>query len=143
MISDYHTLTSAAGFNHGKIVELLLEIGADPEARDTSGITPFLLAVTHAASYSVQVLLDKGADKTALDSSLNSCLHLAINYCKTEMVKTLLGKDKDTLLQLKDKHLKTVFHLAAGMKDSEVALHISLFSQPIQQLETVLASVSK
>lgn len=59
------------------------------------------------------------------------------------MVKTLLGKDKDALLQLKDKHLKTVFHLAAGMKDSEVALHISLSSQPIQQLETVLASFSK
>ena len=123
------TFTSAAEFNHGRIVELLLEIGADVEARDTAEMTPFLLAVTHAASHSVQVLLDNGADKTAVDSSLNSCLHLAISYCKTEMVKILLGKDKDKLLQLKDKNLNTVFHFAAGKKDSEVGIHAFLSFQ--------------
>ena len=115
------TFSSAAAFNHGRIVELLLENGADPEAKDILAMTPFLMAATLGASQSARVLLDHGVDITATDSSLNSCLHLAISYRRVEMVKLLLERGKDKLLPLKDKNLSTVLHLAAGLEDSKVS----------------------
>ena len=111
----------AAAFNRGRIVELLLENGADPEARDMLAMTPFLMAVTLGASQSAKVLLDHGVDITATDSSLNSCLHLAVSYRRVEMVKMLLERGRDKLLPLKDKNLSTVLHLAAGLEDSKVS----------------------
>ena len=115
------TFSSAAAFNHGRIVELLLENGADPEAKDMLAMTPFLMAATLGASQSAKVLLDHGVDITATDSSLNSCIHLAISYRRVEMVKLLLERGKDKLLTLKDKNLSTVLHLAAGQEDSKVS----------------------
>ena len=112
--------SSAAAFNHGRIAELLLENGADPEAKDMLAMTPLLMAVTMGGNQSAKVLLDHGADITATDSSLNSCLHLAISFCRVEMVKMLLERGKDKLLPLKDKNLSTVLHLAAGLQDSKV-----------------------
>lgn len=122
------TFSRAAAFNHGRIVRLLLENGADPEAKDMLAMTPFLMAVTLGASQSAKVLLDHGVDITATDSSLNSCLHLAISYRRVEMVKMLLEKGKEKLLPLKDKNLRSVLHLAAGLEDSKVSFrpHIGL-----------------
>ena len=120
--------SSAAAFNHGRIVELLLENGADLEAKDTLWMTPFLIAVTHGANQSVKVLLDHGAEITATDASLNSCLHLAIMYRKPEIVRILTERDTDKVLLLKDKDLQTVFHLAAGLEDSKVFV-LHLFSK--------------
>jgi len=98
-----------------------LENGADPEAKDMLAMTPFLMAVTLGGSQSAKILLDHGADITATDSSLNSCLHLAIKYKRAEMVKMLLERDTDQMLILsKDKDLRSVFHLAAGLENSEV-----------------------
>ena len=115
------TFSRAAAFNHGQIVELLLENGADPEAKDMLAMTPFLIAATLGASQSAKVLLDQGVDITATDSSLNSCLHLAISYRRIEMVKMLLERGRNKLLPLKDKNLSTVLHLAAGLEDSKVS----------------------
>ena len=115
------TFSRAAAFNHCQIVELLLENGADPEAKDMLAMTPFLIAATLGASQSAKVLLDHGVDITATDSSLNSCLHLAISYRRIEMVKMLLERGRNKLLPLKDKNLSTVLHLAAGLEDSKVS----------------------
>ena len=118
------TFHSAAAFNRSQIVELLLDNGADPEAEDFLSMTPFLMAVTLGATQSAKILLDRGAVITVRDSSLNSCLHLAINYRRPEMVKLLLERGKDKVSQIKDKDLKTVFHLAAGLEDSKVIIFI-------------------
>ena len=84
-------------------------------------MTPFLMAVTLGGSQSAKVLLDHGADITATDSSLNSCLILAIMYERAEMVKMLLERDTGkVLMQSKDKDLRSVFHLAAGLENPEV-----------------------
>lgn len=98
-----------------------MENGADPEAKDMLSMTPFLIAVTQGGSQSTKVLLDHGADITATDSSLNSCLHLAVMYMRAEIVKMLLERDTDKmLLHSKDYDLRSVFHLAAGLENSEV-----------------------
>ena len=112
---------SAAAFNHSRIVDILLESGADLEAKDMLEMTPLLMAVTHGSVQAVKLLVDQGADLTATDSSLNSALHLAIMYRKPEMVKALLEMDSDkVLVQMKDKDLKTVLHLACGLETCEV-----------------------
>ena len=114
-------ICSAAAFNHGRIVEILLDSGADLEAKDVLEMTPLLMAVTHGMVEAAKLLLERGADIRATDSSLNSALHLAILYRRPEMVKLLLEMDGDcVLLQMKDKDVKTVLHLAAGLETSEV-----------------------
>ena len=116
-------ISSAAAYNHGRIVEVLLESGADPEAKDMMQMTPLLIAVTGGAVEAAKRLLDYGVDIKATDSSLNSCLHQAINYRRPEMVTLLLEKDKDRdLIEMKDKDMKTVIHLAAGLETSKVFL---------------------
>ena len=116
-------VSSAAAYNHGRIVEVLLESGADPEAKDVLEMTPLLIAVTSGAVEAAKLLFAHGADITATDSSLNSALHLAIKYRRPEMVKLLLEMDKDRdLIQMKDKDMKTVLHLAAGLETSKVFL---------------------
>ena len=119
------TFPSAAAFNRSRIVQLLLENGADMEAKDMLAMTPFLMAVTMGGSESAKVLLDHGAAITAIDSSLNSCLHLAVMYERVEIVKVLLERDTDkVLIQSKDKDLRSVFHVAAGLENSEVKFYI-------------------
>ena len=114
---------SAATFNHSRIVEILLESGADPEAKDELEMTPLLMAVTRGAVETAKLLLDRGVDITANDSSLNSALHLAIVYGRPEMVKLLLEMDKDgVLVRMRDKDMKTITHLAAGLDTSKVLL---------------------
>ena len=84
-------------------------------------MTPLLMAVTHGTVEAAKLLLERGADITATDSSLNSALHLAILYRRPEMVKLLLAMDNDcVLLRMKDKDVKTVLHLAAGLETCEV-----------------------
>lgn len=97
-----------------------MENGADLETKDQLSMTPLLLAVSHGACHTVKALLDCGADITAVDSSLNSCLHLAVIFNKPEMVKLLLERDGDKLIRCREKDLKTVFHLAAVLKDPKV-----------------------
>lgn len=118
---SYSIISSAAAFNHGRIVEILLDSGAYLEAKDVLEMTPLLMAVTHGKVEAAKLLLERGADITATDSSLNSALHLAIIYRRPEMVKLLLEMDNDcVLLQMKDKDVKTVLHLAAGLETCEV-----------------------
>ena len=98
------------------------------EAKDMLAMTPFLMAVTMGGSESAKVLLDHGADITAIDSSLNSCLHLAVMYERAEIVKVLLERDTDkSLIQSKDKDLRSVFHSAAGLKNSEVKIYLYFY----------------
>ena len=112
---------SAATFNNCRIVELLLDSGADPEAFDINGMTPYLLSVTHGSLDAVRLLLERGVNITATDAVMDSALHLAIQYRKPEMVKMLLEMDKDhVLIKMKDNYLRNAGHLAAGLETSEV-----------------------
>ena len=112
---------SAATFNNCRIVELLLDSGADLEAIDINGMTPYLVSVTHGSLDAVRLLLERGVNITAADAAMNSALHLAIQYRKPEMVKMLLQMDKDhVLIEMKDNYLRNAFHLAAGLETSEV-----------------------
>ncbi|XP_008398616.1 myotrophin [Poecilia reticulata] len=53
----------AADFGHLKVVEYLLEKGADVNATDKHGLTPLICACFEGHCDCVKILLEKGADR--------------------------------------------------------------------------------
>lgn len=102
------------------IAQILIENGADREAKDIMDLTPFLIAVAFGAKETAEMLLDQGANTMATDSTCNSCLHLAVKHGQVEMVRMLLDRGKGQLMALRNNELKTVMHLAATKENTEV-----------------------
>lgn len=59
----------AAAKGHSYAIELLVQYGADLEARDKDGLTPFHYATKNHQDQAIQFLLDHGADFHALDNN--------------------------------------------------------------------------
>jgi len=99
----------AAQKGHAEIVRILLEHGADVNAKDTeAGFTPLLFAAFKGHAAIVQMLLDRGA------SEADRALMPAVFFGHAETVKALLGA-KD----LKPEMLSSALAAAtqAGRKD--------------------------
>jgi ankyrin repeat protein len=62
--SQVRPLHSAAAGGHAAIVGLLLERGADPDARQHGGYVPLHSAAARGDEVSVRLLLEHGADRT-------------------------------------------------------------------------------
>ncbi|CAM9998061.1 unnamed protein product [Scytosiphon promiscuus] len=73
-------LDIAAGKDNVKAVDVLLDAGANIEARDVEGYTPLHTAALHAYSESARSLLEHGADVNALTLSGSSTLFIAAQY---------------------------------------------------------------
>ncbi len=67
----------AASGGHTRLVARLLELGADPNARDRFGCTPLHLAAELARADALSLLLDAGADLHACLRNGKSVMHLA------------------------------------------------------------------
>jgi ankyrin repeat protein len=79
-------LHSAAAGRHGEIVRLLLEHGADPNARQDGGFTPLHAAAQNDDRESVEALLAAGADPALVSDDGKRPADLA-----GEAVRELLG----------------------------------------------------
>jgi hypothetical protein len=80
---------------HEAVVQLLLEKGADIEARDHSGQTALLWAAENGHRAVVQLLLEKGADIEARDHSGQTALLWAAENGHEAVVQLLLEKGAD------------------------------------------------
>src|SRR3990167_5297602 len=80
-------IKEAAGAGFIEIVNILLDAGADIEARNSYGFTPLLSAVEHNHIDTVNLLLARGADVNAYSRKGDATLILAQT---PEMVTTLL-----------------------------------------------------
>lgn len=74
------------------IVKLLLDKGADIEAKDNSGQTPLSWVTCGGRKDIVKLLLDKGADIEARDHFGQTPLSLATRGGRKEIAKLLLDK---------------------------------------------------
>ena len=60
------------------MITYLVEAGADPNARDMSGVAPLHRAVRNRCSKAVGALIDSGADPVLRNTSGSTPLHLAV-----------------------------------------------------------------
>jgi len=98
------------------IVRLLLEKGADKEAKDRVGGTPLHRAAEGGHEAIVRLLLEKGADKEAKDQDGGTPLHWAARGGHEAIVRLLLekGADKEAKDRVGGQGGGTPLHWAAG-----------------------------
>ena len=98
-------------------IDLLLEKGADLEAKDGDGRTPLLVAVRRTNLNTIKYLLERGADLEAKDSRGQTALVLAVQNSALETMNLLLAQGAD--LETEDIRGRTPLIVAAGMSTPE------------------------
>ncbi|MCL4178779.1 MAG: ankyrin repeat domain-containing protein [Verrucomicrobia bacterium] len=85
----------AAATRNLKLMQLLLEHGADPNATDHDGLTPLLCAISLESRMdlgAVQLLLDSGADPNVVNKDGMSLLQHALRIGSIDLVAAFLSK---------------------------------------------------
>jgi ankyrin repeat protein/L-ascorbate metabolism protein UlaG (beta-lactamase superfamily) len=106
----------AAGCRRGEpaalpIIRLLLEGGANVEARNASGQTPILYSSYAGFRQAVELFLDKGATFRYQDRNGRTPLHYAAREGKAAVVEVLIGRGAET--SVKDNQGRTPLEYAA------------------------------
>ncbi len=110
-------LMHAALYAKADCVELLLNLGADVNATDDSGMTALMFAVSDVSK--VQLLINKGADVAKLSKLGRNALLLASAYAgNASVIEALLNAGGD--IRYSDKRGWTAVVLAARTGDSEL-----------------------
>lgn len=105
-------LMQAARNGHSDIVLLLLDKGADPEARDDKEErTALLWAAIHSQNAVIKTLLDKGASPGAKDKQDRNFLVTAVLYARPDTLKLLLDRPE---FQKPDAEGKPLLRFAAA-----------------------------
>lgn len=91
-MSEHTPLHSAAGANHAEMVTLLLESGAEVDARDAYSETPLHYAAREGAAESARLLIAAGADINTKNDSGSTPMTFATNQHKEEIISLLLGE---------------------------------------------------
>lgn len=84
------------GFDKPKIVQILLEHGADPNVKNKFGFTPLHWAAQHGFIESAKILIEAGAEINALNKKGALPLDLAIAWGKEAFVLFFLGVKIDS-----------------------------------------------
>jgi len=108
----------AHGFHYARIATLLLEKGADIEARDRNGDTPLIAAAGHGEDDVVRLLLDRGAHIEATDNpGLTALIAAACNCAMVDMPDTYdsvgVLLERGANVEARDKRGRTALMAAA------------------------------
>lgn len=98
---------------------LLLDRGADIEARTRTGMTPLHCASAAGRESLVEFLLDVGAAIEAADHTQRTPLCAAIESGRTEVCRLLL--DRGASVAVQDSTKRTPLHYAAALAEPEIA----------------------
>lgn len=112
-------LSHAAENGHDRVVQKLLDRGADPNSVDKTGRAPLLWAVINGHEVVAKQLLEWHADIHSRDHQQWTALHIAIQTCRVSMVNLLLDKGADIsnpILRLTPLHLAAHFHEPAVVR---------------------------
>lgn len=88
---SYTALHAAACEGHAECCRLLLEHGANPNARNFVGMTPLYVAALEGAADCCEVLLEHGADVNAKDDDGETALDLATENGDSACCRVLLA----------------------------------------------------
>ena len=101
-------------------VQVLIDAGADIEAKDEEGCRPLHIACEEEELASVKMLVEAGADVCATDDEGTTCLMIAAQYGDTETVRYLVGLP-DVDVHAENDSCCTALHFAGIASDPEVA----------------------
>ena len=87
---NFTALHIAAQNNHAEVVEVLIDAGADIEAKDEDGSSPLHCACRRGALNAVKLLVKAGAEVCVTDNIGDTCLMYAAYHGHIETVRTLL-----------------------------------------------------
>ena len=108
--TDTTPLLMAVELNHIEAARLLLAAGADPNVRDSEGMSPLRFCVQKSLLEIARLLLLCGATKTMYETGGSSDMHAlgqAVYFLDVEMVRLLLAHGADP--NVEDNDRKTVF----------------------------------
>jgi ankyrin repeat protein len=88
-------LRYAVAVGRADIVKLLLELGANVDAKNFYGKTALMYAVAVGRTDLIKILLEKGANVNARDDYGNTVMLLASSYGRSDIVKLLLERSAD------------------------------------------------
>ena len=111
-------LMSSAEKGNKEMIRLLLNEGADVNAKDKDGRTALMDAVWQEDEEIVQLLLDKGADINAKDKWSGTALMDAVWQGNEKMVRNLIDGGAD--VDAKDKDGRTALMGAVLQEDEEI-----------------------
>ncbi len=111
-------LIAASAQGHRDVVNLLLDKGADVNARDKNGVTALIPTSENGHKEVVLLLLAKGADVNAKTNKGSTALFLASQNGYKEVVKTLLAKGAD--VNAKTNNGATALMVASGLGHKEI-----------------------
>jgi ankyrin repeat protein len=114
------SLFSAAKNGETEIVETLLGLGADVEARDGEGGTPLIIAAYAGHNEVVDALLANGSDVNALDKQGSTAIMYAARNGHTLIVESLLAKGAEVNVQATNNGC-TALVLAAAWGRTKIA----------------------
>lgn len=88
----YTALHAAAEHRRGALCTLLLDLGADVNARTRAGRTPLMLAAKHKNTDIAELLLLKEADPKAVDNDGLSVFGYAVYHQRPDMAQMMLDR---------------------------------------------------
>jgi ankyrin repeat protein len=129
----------AVRWNNAELVNLLLDLGADPNAPDDKHATPLHESVASHAEHAIRALVDRRADVTCLDHKSRGLIHwLAFSahdaaYQGTPLLKLFLALSPAPALHQGDHKGRTPLHYLAWHGTHDVTLLKTLWdSMPPQ-----------
>lgn len=113
-------LHEAAYFGKNDEILNILSRGGDINAKDNTGKTPLVLAITNAPTDTVELLLSMGADVNIKDGQGDSSLHFAAMGKDEKLVDILAARNAD--INVENNEGETALDLAMEFGRQEMAL---------------------
>jgi ankyrin repeat protein len=118
--SKSHTALYCAAFGgHKETVELLIDNGADVDAKSNIGYTALHAAAGTDSKEVVELLLAKGADVNAKSDLGRTCLYLPVEKGYREMTEFLIANGAE--VNAKDNHGWAPLHLAVSRDQMDIS----------------------
>ena len=119
-LAPIHKIIESTENNKHEVLKKMLELGSDPNIKDSNGWTALHYAAQNGDLESVKILIDKKADINSFSNNGRTPLHLAAKNNRKEVVNYLVDKileknksNSQLYLNAKDEHGCTPSHLAA------------------------------